>query len=252
MTQLRYNSIFSGQAIDQAVSNMQNAVTLVDIANDFNGGTTKVASAELAKTLNTNITTGLSPSNIAAIILSIPNSNIYTTAEKNKLASLSTALTGSYYDVLARTATAPSPVGYVGTELSFVVHDGTNRNLAQLSRWDISSATWKMARLYNIDEFVPVIVPTASVFPLYSFNKTRFSLIKVLISCVDSAGLNRQIQEVLVSFVGTDTYISVYGEVGNSSTLFNLTTSISGNIITLSATTSTTNSVISYKMTDMF
>ena len=246
----QYRSIFSGLQIDQAVAKMQSSLSITDIANDFNGGVTRVASAEIAKNLYTTINNAITPTNIKAILLSIPNSNIYTDAEKARLASMTGSIVGSFKTIADRTQ-ALNPVAYVGTELSFIVDDGTNRSISQLSRWDITKNKWTIARLYNVDEFTPVVVASASIFSLYSFDITKFSLIKVLISCVDSTGANRQIQEVLLSYVGSNTYISVYGEVGNSSTLFNLTSSISGNIITLSATTSTANSVISYKMTDM-
>jgi hypothetical protein len=246
----QYRSVFSGLQIDQAIAKLQSSVSVTDIANDFNGGVTRVASAEIAKTLYNTINTAITPANIKAVLLSIPNSNIYTDAEKAKLLSMTSSIMGSFKTVSDRTLNL-NPISYSGTELSFVVDDGNNRGLSQLSRWDITKNKWVIARLYNVDEFTPVVVATASVFSLYSFDITKFSLIKVLISCVDSTGANRQIQEVLLSYVGSNTYISVYGEVGNTSTLFNLTSSMTGNIVTLSATTSVANSVISYKMTDM-
>ena len=245
-----YRSIYSGLQLDQAVTQIQNSIPSTSIANDFLGGTTRVASAELAKTLYTSLNAAITPASIKAILLSNANTNNYSDAEKAKLSTMSSSIMGSFATIAARTS-ALTPVNYVGTELSFVVDDGTGRGISQLSRWDITKNAWVIARLYNVDEFIPTTIATASAVPLYSFDVTKFSLIKVLIACASSDGTSRQIQEVLLSYVGADTYISVYGEVGNNSTLFNLTSSMSGNVVTLTATTSTVNSTIRYKMTDM-
>ena len=245
-----YRSIFSGQQIDDAVSGMQNVLTKVSIVNDFSGGTDKAASAQLAVTLNNSIINLTSPASIQTALLSINGNQMFTTAEQTKLNNLSTSFVGSYINPTTRTANL-NPVNFVGTELSGLIDDGTNRGMSQISRWDYPSASWKQLRLYNVDEFIPLSVPTASAVPIYSFDITRFSFIKMLVCCADTAGLNRQIQECLVSFVGTNTYISVYGEVGNNSNLFNLTTSLSGNILTVTATTSVPATILSYKMTDM-
>ena len=245
----RYSSVFSGTQIDEAIAGMQGAVTGDIIVNDFSGGTTKVASAQLAVILNNSIIAATTSSNLVSVLTAGGYPPI-TTAQYNKLNQISPAFVGSFANPTTRTA-GTNTIPYVGTEISVLVDDATGRSMSQISRWDIPTSAWKLLRIYNVDEYPPVPVVTASTVPIYSFSMTQFSFIKLLVCCADSAGVNRQVQECLVTFVGTTPYVSVYGQVGSSSTLFTLSASITGTTLTVSATTSIANTVLSYKMTDM-
>lgn len=249
-----YRSVFTGQEIDQAISEMQGALSAQLIVNDFSGGTGKVASAELAKILNNNIIANNQPANIRAQLVSIPDSHVLTDAEYSKFNYLgsSTTFRGVYANAAARdTAINSEYAHYLGNEVSFIADDGSGDSLSEFSRWDIPTSSWKKIQLYNAGGTPQQTIPAATATNLFSFRKARYTAMKCLVAVCDAAGANRQIQEVLITYVVNDAYISVYNEIGNSQTLFSLTTAIDANNVYVVVNTTAANLKVSGKILAM-
>jgi hypothetical protein len=249
-----YRSVFTGAEIDQAISEMRGALSAQLISNDFTGGTGKIASAELAKILNNNIIANNQPANIRSQLTSIPDSHVLTDAEYSKFNYLGG--TSSFRGVFTNAANRDTTIGpeyahYLGNEVSFLADDGSGDNLSEFSRWDVPTSTWKKVQLYNAGGTPPQVIATASATNLFYFRKARYTAMKCLVAVCDAAGANRQIQEVLITFVVNDTYISVYNEIGNSQTLFNLTTAIDANNVYVVVNTTAANLTVTGKILAM-
>lgn len=249
-----YRSVYTGQEIDQAISEMRSALSAQLIVNDFSGGTGRVASAELAKILNANIIANNQPANIKTQLTSIPDSHVLTDAEYSKFNFLgrATSFRGVYNNASDRdTAISNEYANYLGNELTFIQDDGSGDSLSEFSRWDIQSGSWKKVQLYNAGGTKPQVIAAAGATNLFSFRIARYAAMKCLVAVSDATGANRQIQEVLITYVGTDTYISVYNEIGNSQSLFNLTTSIDPNSVYLVVNTLSANLTVTGKILAM-
>jgi hypothetical protein len=69
---------------------------------------------------------------------------------------------------------------------------------------------------------------------------------KCLVSVGTVDGAQRQSQEIMVSYIGNDVYLSIYGDVGNAQ-LFNVSTNVTDGVVTLSVTTLSANTKVSAK-----
>jgi len=254
MATQKYISIYTGAEIDQAITEMRGALSASNIVNDFSGGTTKVASAELAKILKGMIDTNNQPSNIKTQLLSVPDTHVLTDAEYAALGHLgrATSFRGSYNNAAARdTALTSEYVSYVGNEVTFIYDDGSGDSLSEFSRWNPNTLRWEKIQLYNAAGTPPQTIATASAYTLFSYRQARYNTMKALVSVSSADGTQRQIQEALITYVGTDTYISVYNEVGNASNLFNLTTSIASGYVNLIVNTTAANLVVTGRIIAM-
>lgn len=252
-----YRSVYTGQEIDQAIADMQGALSAQLIVNDFSGGTGKIASAELAKILNNNIIANNQPAQLKSQITSIPDSHLLTDAEYSSLkyatgTGRTSAFRGVFANAAARdTAISTEYAGYHGNEISFLQDDGSGDNLNEFSRWDTSSNTWKKVQLYNTGGTVPVVIAAASSTNFLSFRFARYNTMKVLVSARSADGTQGQVQEAILSYIHGDVYISVYSEVGNSSTLFNLTTAVDSTNVYVVLNTTAPNLTVTGKVMAM-
>jgi hypothetical protein len=253
-TPQKYISVFTGQEIDQAIAEMRGALSASLIVNDFSGGTQKVASAELAKILKGMVDANNLPANIKTQLLSNANTHVLTDAEYSKINYLtrSTSFRGVFTNAAERTAALSSEyTGYTGNEVTFIQDDGSGDGLSEFSRWDTTTSSWAKIRLYNTGGTTPTTIVSAGPNNLFSFRKDRYNTMKVLVSVSNSVGSQRQIQEAIVTVIGSDTYISVYNEVGNVSNLYSLSSSISGNNVNLVVTTTLPNLVVTGRVLAM-
>jgi hypothetical protein len=238
----KYRSVFTGQEIDEAIASMQGSLNAGLIANDFNGGVGRIASAELAKTLKNTIDANNTGVNIKTLLLSVPNTKVLTDAEHTRLNFLTstTSFRGSYPSAAVRDAALEDEsASYVGGELTFLVDDGSGDELSEISRWDPGSNSWKKVQLYNAAGASPQLIAAESAVDMFTYRTVRYSALKVLIAAHNIGQTQRQVQEALLTHVGSDTYISVYNEIGNVSNLFNITSSIntSTGIVTVTVNT---------------
>lgn len=249
-----YRSVYTGQEIDQAIADMRGAVSAALIVNDFSGGTGKIASAELAKTLHDMIVANDDPNHIKSQLTSIPDSHLLTDAEYTKFNFLgrSTAFRGVFADAATRqTAIQGEYAGYLGNEISFIQNDGSGDNLNEFSRWDITSGSWKKVQLYNAGGLPPQVVAAASATNYLSFRFARYNTMKCLVSVSNAAGNQRQIQEAILTYIAGDVYISVYNEVGNVSNLFTLSTAVDSTNVYLVVNTTQANLSLTGKILAM-
>jgi len=217
---IKYRSVFTGQEIDEAIATMRaSSLGIGLLVNDFSGGVSKIASAELAKILKTTVDANDEPAHIKAQLMSIPNAKVLSDVEYNRVVNLgnTVAFRGSFANADARaTATNTESVGYIGGEITFIADDGSHDHLPEFSTWDWNNSVWRKVQLYNEGGTFPVVVATASATNLFNFKANRYSAIKVLIVSSNGNGTQKQVQEALITHIGTDTYISVYNEVGNA------------------------------------
>lgn len=249
-----YRSVYTGPEIDQAITEMRGALSASLIVNDFSGGTGKIASAELAKILNANIIANDQPAHIKSQLTSIADSHLLTDAEYARFNFLtrSSAFRGGFTNAAARdTAISSEYTGYLGNEISFIQDDGSGDNLSEFSRWDAVSGSWKKIILYNAAGTAPATIPTASANNLFSFRFARYNTMKCLVSVSSADGTQRQIQEAILTYVSGNVYISVYNEVGNSQSLFNITTSLDATNVYLVVNTLSANLVVTGKVIAM-
>lgn len=249
-----YRSVYTGQEIDQAITEMRGALSASLIVNDFSGGTGKIASAELAKILNANIIANNQPANIKTQLTSIPDSHLLTDAEYSRFNYLtrSSAFRGGFASAAARdTAISSEYTGYQGNEVSFIQDDGSGDNLSEFSRWDMSTKTWKKIVLYNSGGTTPSTIATAGATNLFSFRYARYNTMKCFVSVSSADGTQRQVQEAILTYVAGSVYISVYNEVGNSQSLFTITTALDATNVYLVVNTLSANLVVTGKVIAM-
>lgn len=248
-TNTKYRSIFTGQEIDEAIASLKAAGNnqAIILANDFSGGATKAASADLAKNLNDRVAVFENTTSLYNIIAGLPNFRVYTDSEHNQLVAVSSVIKGSFLNPASRTASSIDATNFSGTEVTFLMDDGSGDGLSEVSRWDTVSKTWRKMKFQYDGNFSNTQVQFAGATTMFSFDKTKYNTMKCIVSAVDFSQTQRHIQEVLLTFIGSDTYISVYGEVGNA-TLFALTSSMVNNNVNLIVTTNTNNVTISGKV----
>lgn len=136
----RYRSVFTGAEIDALLASIKTKIDQSLIKNDFTGGEGYVASAEVVKTLNDAIVNLQNPNFFKALLLSLTDNNIYTTAEKQKLASVDLSVNKAAS--LAAPVTFSSHASIVTPnvpKLVFVTVDETNSNAPTLYFFDGSS-----------------------------------------------------------------------------------------------------------------
>lgn len=245
MNPITYRSIYTGQEIDEAIASMKASVGLI-ISNDFLGGQDKAASAELAKTLNDHLTVVDTPDHIANLLSQSAGYIAFTDADQAKLDRTNTSFRGVYADLSSlNSATLSEDLSYTGNEIAVIINNGFG--FTEIRRWDASKAVWTKAKLFGVGDFDSVTASVAGQVSTFSFNPGNFSTMKCLISVSNNANTQRQIQEILVTYIGGDTYISIYGDVGNAS-LFNASAGVdgSGNVV-LYITTLSDNLTISGK-----
>lgn len=238
----RYVSLFTGKDIDEILNSVKTKLDSSSIANDFDGGTNRIASAEIAKDLYFEVTNFKDPNYLKNLFLNIPGIAIFTTAEKAKLDTLSTKIVGSFTDYQDRDETVITTT-YKGGEISFVKDDGNGYN--EIALWDIATNTWKKMKLYDFGEVTPATVDVASTVTVTSFDYTEFVTAKVMITAIQGSSV--QTQEVIITATSTSEYMVTYAEVGNANNLYTLSTNRVGNIINIIATTANANTVIRAK-----
>lgn len=239
-----YRSVYSGQEIDEAIAAMKASNGLI-ISNDFLGGATKAASAELAKILNDRLDDFEDPDTLRVIIDQIPDSNIFTDAHKFKLEGTNGQFKGVFPTIETRNnATAVDSIQYTGNEITLVLDNGLGAS--EFHRWDFLNAIWKRIKIFGLGEFDTVSMPVAGTIPTFQFSSTRFHTMKCLVSVNTPNNLQRQTQEILVSIIGGNTYISIYGDVGNAS-LFTASSEVVNDVVSLLITTTIPNLTVSGK-----
>lgn len=238
-----YRSIFTGQEIDTILAAVKNKLDASLIVNDYSGGTGKLASAEIAKDLDGRINAFSDPNYIKTLILSVPDSNIYTTEEKTKLATMSGQFLGSYPDGATRDSKVRTS-SLLGGELTFIENDGTGLGLGGWFKWNNQTNQWEKAPLFDNAEDVFTSVPVAASTIIASFDSTKFSSMRGIVQGKNATNSYVNIQEFLMIYDGTNTYISVFGEAGNYHNLFGLSTRIDAGIVSLVAATTVNNTTI--------
>lgn len=249
-----YRSVYTGAEIDQAIADMQGALSAQLIVNDFSGGTGKVASAELAKILNNNIIANDQPEHIKSQLTSIADSHLLTDAEYSKFSFLerSSAFRGGFANAAARdTAISSEYAGYLGNEISFLQDDGSGDNLSEFSRWDSVAGAWRKIQLYNTGGSVPTTIATAGANNFLSFRFARYNTMKAMVQASTLDGTQRQVQEAVLTYVHGDVYISVYNELGNNTGLFSLSTAVDSTNVYLVLTTTQANLSVTGKILAM-
>lgn len=247
-TPMKYRSIFSGQEIDEAIASMNNTFTQTDLVNDFTGGTTKIASAELAKILHEDIEEIKDPTFLNTLLQAIPNYNTYTDAEKLKLSKLNDNFKGVYANSSIRDLVLSVDYGtYVGTEFSIILDDGSALAISQISIWDTTTSGWIPLKLSHNNPETSVQIASISSYEILSFDKLNFTTFKVIVSAYNLAKTLKQVQEATLVYIAGDVYISIYGAIGNSSSLFTLSTSVTGNNVNLVVNSLITNLTVTAK-----
>lgn len=231
-TNTTYRSVFSGQDIDEAIAAMKNSVNGIVIASDFaTGGIEKAAAAELTKILHEQVEQIKDPDFLQTLLDQTTDYAKFTDADRIKMDRLTLDFRGGFLNAAARDAFIGSDiVNYVGRELTILFDNGTGA--VEFSRWDALNSKW--VRINLNAEFDPALIASASASTLFYFDATKFSTMKCVVSVGNAT--QRHVQELMVVSIGTDVYLSVYGEVGNA-TLFNASVNRVGNTVNLQITT---------------
>lgn len=230
----KYRSSFTGSEIDRLLASISDKLDASVIKNDFTGGVNLVASAELAKQLNFQIERVLDPNYFKQLFLQIPDSNLFTNADKFKLDAVDNTTYKGVYATPADRSTNLSTSGFTGKEITFLLSDADG--LQSWDYWDTGSGSWKKAKLVTADELADQTFATVGtgIVASYAIADKKFG--KFLIYATRSTDF--QGFEFLVGTNGTDTYISSYGEVGNAA-LFDVDATITSGTVNVRCTTLT-------------
>lgn len=226
-----YRSIFSGQEIDEAIAAMKNSVNGIIVSNTFDGGAEKAASAELAKILKAGIDALNDPANLQSIVDQAPGYSSFTDADRIKFDRTKIDFRGSFLNATDRANTIGLDTdNYLGHEISILFDNG--QGSAELSKWNTTTHAWEPVRLSG--EVVPIVTTGTTTIPLFHFDATKYNTLKCIVSVGNAT--QRQVQEILITVIGPDVYMSIYGDVGNA-TLFNATSSLTAGVAYVNITT---------------
>ncbi len=225
----KYRSRFSGMEIDALLASISTKIDLSYIVNDFSGGEKLVASAEIAKQLFISLQRFDDPNYIKSLILSIPNSIIFTQEDKDKINRLAGFFQGSFPTIAARNLAVPT-LGFTGGELTFIVNDGNG--VQELSYWDVGSLTWKKSK------FVPDIVsastnfPTAGTVVAISMDKVKYSTAKYQVRAETDTAV--RMFEVMVVIKNANVFWTVANDIGDLTSISVASAVIVGNVCQIS------------------
>lgn len=231
----QYKASYTGAEIDRLLASIDSKLDSSAIRNDFLGGTDRVASAELAKTLHTQFQQVLDPNFFRDLIAEIPDNNLFTDLDKAKLDSVdNSTYKGVFLNAADRTSKL-STSGFVGKEVTFLLNDGDG--LQSWDYWDTASGAWRKAKLVSTDEIANQTFPTVATGVIASYNRTERRVGKFVVYGTKTTEF--QSFEFLVGTNGVDTYLVAYGEIGNAQ-LFGVDATLTGNTINVRVTTLTT------------
>ncbi|BAU39962.1 hypothetical protein [Ralstonia phage RSP15] len=196
----RYRIKFTGQELDVM---LRRAKTLLDqtlIANDFDGGTDRVASAELAKILKEGTTQFTDPIKLRDLIESIPGVNFLTTEMVNKLNRMSEKFRGVFRTTVERdSALRPEIPGYTGLELVLILND--DGNLARWYYYKMPDKKWVPVDLYNFGLFNEGVITPTPGFPtppitMLEVDPDKYMYVKVLVYGLSGSKIEAQIVSI--------------------------------------------------------
>jgi len=233
----KYRSRFTGAEIDTLLASISNKIDATIIVNDWSGGTSKVASAELAKILYADMQSFKDPNYLLNLIQTIPDFNIFTTAEKTKLESMSAEFKGTFSTKTDRDNNLTT-TSYVGGETCIVLNVGSG--LGEIETWDYSTSSWATVELYDVGNIATISMASTTT-QVYTIDTDLYSTVKLLISAqkVIAGTNNIQTIEITANSNGTDVWYSTSSNLGNNSSLVNVVVSYSYPSIVISVTGST-------------
>lgn len=219
----KFRSKFTGQEIDQILASVKTKIDSSIISNDFNGGTDKVASAELAKILHDSLHAFSDPNYITQLILSVSGSNLYTDAEKRKLASLNADFKGVFLTKTDRDNNL-NTADYDGGEMCVIRNVGNG--LGEIEVWDSVVGAWVRQELYDtgiINALTILLTPSVVV----NFDTTKYTTMELSITAKQTiyGTVNIQVIKMIVCSDGSNVYWSTVGNVGNNNSLITVTAS---------------------------
>lgn len=226
-----YKIAYTAQELERLLGSIDDKLTQDDVSNNFLGGVSKVASAELVKILSQRFDS-LSDQNVfKALFLNIANAEIYTTEEKQKLQTQDlSAFKGVFSNESLRTAALVTSA-YTGKEITFLLDNGLGQQ--SWDYWDNINHVWKQSKVVASGSVGSFLVSTIGTVAYTTFDKTKFQSCKMTIQATKTT--QYQSLEILVGTNGTDTYSVSYAEIGNA-TLMEITTAVVGDFVEVRVT----------------
>lgn len=217
----RYRLKFTGQEIDVLLRRAVDLLGQSEISNDWNGGKTKMASAELAKILRESVNQFLDPIELRKLIETIPGINFLTTEMVDKLNRMSEKFRGVFRTTFERDTTLKNEIpGYKGDEIVLVVddHDG----LSRWYYWDLSNTKWIPIDFYNFGLYNEGVITDdpanpGSTLPLgiLEIDPEKYLYVKILIYGV--SGNKIESRHVTIAFDNRRwSYWNVYNHCGST------------------------------------
>ncbi len=244
ITQPRYISQYTGQQIDTILTSVSTKIDQSSIIDGFTSDSiVNPLSANSGRILYNSIVSLSNPSYLQSIFLSIPNNNLFTDALKSKLVNISDNFKGTYADAATRDSILSGQyLNYTGNELVVLLDDGSVNGLQAFQRWDVSTSSWKNLILYDLGFINNLVVSASSNVNLSTLNLNAYSTCKMLVTA--TRGTDIQTEEILISAINGNSYVTSYAHIGTTQSLFSYSTSIASNILTLTITTNNTNTTL--------
>ena len=240
----RYRSAYTGKEIDELLSSIKLKIDETYITNDYSGGTNRVASAELAKDLDTRVKKFQDPNFFKDLLSQVPDNNLFTDDYKAKLESLSDKFKGVFNNKADRDA-AINTVNFLGGEITLLLDDGSDSKLQEWSVWNNQRSRWEKSLFYKSGELDPITITVPGTVVFASFDRTLYNTCKMLITGVN--GSASQCCEALLVHNNNDTFLSVISTVGSTNQMFKLSTALVGDMVRLLAQTTATGAQIRIK-----
>lgn len=238
---------YTAQELEALLNSIDSKLTLDDVSNDFEGGTKKLASAELAKILNTKFESLSNPDTFKGLYLNIPGSAIFTITDKTKLGTLDlSSFKGVFTNSSLRADALPPSItnNYAGKEISFLLDNGLGQQ--SWDYWDSLTHTWKPSKVAAAGTVDSLTVASVGTVVYTTLDKTKYQTCKITLQATKTT--QYQSMELLVGTNGTDTYITSYAELGNAS-LIDVAAVVNGNFMDIQVTTLASNVVLKARKT---
>lgn len=223
----RYRMRYTGREIDEILTSIKYKIDDSSIANDWLGGFTRVASAELAKTLYEDINQLKDPNYLLELIKQMEGIEFLSDEMKKKIDYMSDKFRG----VFATNAERDSKLvttQYEGYEIVLVLDAGYG--LAAWQYWDGVGRTWVNIEFYDVGNERPVNLNTSASTTIIRVDTTKYNCMKAIIMVIRATDIMSSELVVTVS-QDKDVYYAVGPITGNNTRLFTVDCAMVGNFL---------------------
>lgn len=187
----------------------------------------------LVRAVNEKFDSLSDPDVFEGLFRNIPNADIFTQVDREKFEAQNLSSFKGVFANAALRASALNTVDFAGGEITFLIDNGVG--LQSWDYWDKTSGVWKTGRLVSGGSIGTLEVPTQGTVVYTALDTTKFKTAAIMLSATKAGGQYHALT-TLIGTNGTDSYYTVYGDLGNTD-LVTVATAMNGTSLEFRVTT---------------